>query len=738
MRLLRDSRRFVIVQLDGDRSVVCSPTRPRVPGEPASISSRDITQTTVTLDWGLAQSVHPLGAYRVYRGATKVYDGPARTFADTGLTAGSQVSYTVKAVDVYGGEGPGTTPLVVTLLSAPPNLAIVGAMTTDEPLMDGRIEYQPPTPIPGRALTGAASTSTQRAAGSIANTPTADLPPVWNEPAVDTTYSYNEGDTVDIILDADDPEGHATSIFEKTGIRPQDVSLIVTPAGVWKLYGVLPAGSGGYPQPRIYDSNYEASDVTAVEPVDIVTSSIPAGQANVAYSATFAASGGQGPPYYYSLETALPAPLDVEVTMNTTTGVLSGTPSVAFTGPISVKARDPQSDSKTKQFTLTIAPAATNDQATRLATPGTLFGSNFRDVYLGNGTTAAVLTPARQINNTAQLLASPYGDGGHEYTVAEGLYGQVRNGVLQGPFADGTSRAELDTATFGFPTLRLPGRANDGRQGGSWTCPIDGLNGALYRRVYVRFRIFFDEEAIACAWSAPSFDHKIFMLGSNQDGQVVLASKKNTGALTMYWDVSHNTGEIPGIVIPSSQNPWPRDVRRIYNAVDMGDPTLDGSQNTTTMQDKFSENYGPLDNGFNWGGYQYIADQKYLARRDASLLPNGYPDSKVFKNCHPLRHSTWQDVQLFAEKHVGEDLLSIEYWLAPDNQPYQKLFTAVHNVPLSGGANDSYFSVIQALEYATDRVRQSALDRNTWIREVQTSLKPIPGPGGFLPPNNRG
>lgn len=657
------------------------------------------------------------------------------------FAAGRQYSITIIAVDGAGNRSAPSNAILVTLpgvvVVPPPGRTISGAMADTPPILEGNIVNVPPSP-PGRSIAGfgTAAIAATTITGSITNVPVTEAPPVWTSPASDTTYSYNEGDNVDITLSATSPQGRAVAIAAATGRLPSSIALGVT-GSTYKLTGTLPAGSGGYPDPVDYDSTYDANDDVAVPLLDITTTSIPAGTANQDYSVTFAGTGGYGPPYFWALTTVLPGSLATELTMNPTTGELAGRPSAAFSGPIEVTCTDPRSNVKTKQFTLTINPVAADDQAARFATDGTLFATNFRDVYLGSGTGPAVLTPARQITSITQLTSAPYSAGGHRYSAAEGLYGQVRDGVLQGPFPDQWPRAELDTTTFPFPTLRLPGRVNDGKQGGAWTAPVNGVNATLYRRIYFGFRVLFDEEAIATKWDESNGDHKIFMLGSNQDGQIVLGSKGNCGALTMFWDVFHSIGEIPGVSISSSNNPWANSVRRTYNAFDMGDTTLDGTQNTAEMQRKFLENYGPLDGGYNPDtSYGYLADDKYLARRSLAIMPYQYPDVRAFKNAPALRPWTWYNIRGFAEKHVGEGFYSIEHWIAEDNQPLVKLFTAIHNVPCS--VDDTRFTEFQVLEYSTNRVRGTALDRNTWYREMQTSLKPIPSPGGFLPPNNQG
>ncbi len=83
------------------------------------------------------------------------------------------------------------------------------------------------------------------------------------------------------------------------------------------------------------------------------TSPLPNGDAGSPYSFTFAATGGQTP-YTWSAPSGTPAGL----TLNPTTGVLSGTPTTAGTSqPVIVQVRDALGGTGTTTFAVTINPA---------------------------------------------------------------------------------------------------------------------------------------------------------------------------------------------------------------------------------------------------------------------------------------------------------------------------------------------------------------------------------------------
>lgn len=82
-----------------------------------------------------------------------------------------------------------------------------------------------------------------------------------------------------------------------------------------------------------------------------VASALKGGVTGVAYSESVTAQGGASP-YTFSVTLgAMPASL----ALNATTGVISGTPTVAATSTFTVKVVDTNGNSGTQQFTIVIA-----------------------------------------------------------------------------------------------------------------------------------------------------------------------------------------------------------------------------------------------------------------------------------------------------------------------------------------------------------------------------------------------
>ena len=87
------------------------------PSVPASLVASSVTSTSLTLSWTASTDNtggSGMAGYQVFRNGTLVGSPTAATYADSGLTAGTSYSYTVKAKDVAGNLSAASTALAVT------------------------------------------------------------------------------------------------------------------------------------------------------------------------------------------------------------------------------------------------------------------------------------------------------------------------------------------------------------------------------------------------------------------------------------------------------------------------------------------------------------------------------------------------------------------------------------------------------------------------------------------------
>ena len=111
--------------------------------------------------------------------------------------------------------------------------------------------------------------------------------------------------------------------------------------------------------PDVVDS--ESITVTDTETVTasliITTGSLPTGYVGVPYTTTFAASGGSGTNYTWSITSGGPALLAAGLSLSTA-GVLTGTPTAAGTYPITVQVTDSAGNTYSASFSIAVTALA--------------------------------------------------------------------------------------------------------------------------------------------------------------------------------------------------------------------------------------------------------------------------------------------------------------------------------------------------------------------------------------------
>ena len=103
-------------------NVGCSDCSP--PSTPTGLTSPSQTATTIGMSWTAATDNVGVTGYRVYRGTTLVGSPTTTAYTDTGLTASTAYTYTVRAVDAAGNTSAPSAPLTVAT-SAPAPVGLV-------------------------------------------------------------------------------------------------------------------------------------------------------------------------------------------------------------------------------------------------------------------------------------------------------------------------------------------------------------------------------------------------------------------------------------------------------------------------------------------------------------------------------------------------------------------------------------------------------------------------------------
>jgi chitodextrinase len=91
----------------------------QAPTAPANLTSANVSQNGLTLNWSAATDNVGVTNYEVYRGTVLIGTVSGTSFAVTGLTAGTAYGFTVKAKDAAGNTSPSSAPLNVTTQPAP-------------------------------------------------------------------------------------------------------------------------------------------------------------------------------------------------------------------------------------------------------------------------------------------------------------------------------------------------------------------------------------------------------------------------------------------------------------------------------------------------------------------------------------------------------------------------------------------------------------------------------------------
>lgn len=102
-----------------------APSDTQAPSVPGGLVAQNLTSTSLTLAWTASTDNVGVATYLVYRNGTQIGTTSATSFANSGLTAGTAYSYTVRAQDAVGNLSAASTALNVTTPPLVSNTATV-------------------------------------------------------------------------------------------------------------------------------------------------------------------------------------------------------------------------------------------------------------------------------------------------------------------------------------------------------------------------------------------------------------------------------------------------------------------------------------------------------------------------------------------------------------------------------------------------------------------------------------
>jgi len=223
----------------------------------------------------------------------------------------------------------------------------------------------------------------------------------------------------------------------------------VSPDGQWALFtsnwektlGTDPGGeTGGAHRQDVFliELKQSVAAPPVVVPVAVVTSTLPSGTVSQAYSGALQAGGGSGTYGWSIVSGALPTGL----TVNTTTGAITGTPAAAGTSPLTVRAADVNDPANVadRSFVVAIAPAPLPPV---LVTTTTIPGGTTSKAYTttlqatgGGGTytwslAGGALAEGLSLNSNGALAGTPSAAGTFTFTVRASAAADASNSAQQ-------------------------------------------------------------------------------------------------------------------------------------------------------------------------------------------------------------------------------------------------------------------------------------------------------------------
>lgn len=509
--------------------------------------------------------------------------------------------------------------------------------------------------------------------------------PVWSSTIPTFTATVNTSAVVvNLSSYVTDPEGSALTYSIETGSVPG----LTLSAG--RIKGT-PTSAGTY-------SLVVAADDGAVQPLRVVTSTLPTVNLSAAFDYTLVSDGGTGSKTW-SLVSTLPSWATLSA------GHVMGIALTVSAYPFTVRVTDGASSTADQALTLNVQSVPTDDFATRAA--GTLYATDFSRVY-HNGTLSYSLTSDSELD-------------------AEAYYG------VSGDKASDRINLVTSPTSQTNKAMRLKAKAADG--GGTsagWRQSVNGVDTTIYRRFYAQFTVYYPREFLgyrhATSAGASGTTLKICNFGQFGGGQFVITHLRSTGFLGSFINGSPGLPNKPpegiGAYLPANATPWSSDVYRSYNNIDTG---VAGSTKTD-----FYNRYGPLyGSGSGLSGdcdLGYNASNPYVYNR---TQPSGWPDTRAALNAPSIPMDDWMVVQVFLEYNtIDPSKSTVIVWMGTKGQALTNIIRAINIVPFNANTTNSWDS-IELLINDANRLSEVGIrpDQYCYFGELITSLTPILPPG---------